>query len=113
MSRNKLEITDVVVYPLKNQMKGSKLLALAKVVLNDSLIIHGIRVMQGPVNTFIVYPAGVPENIFHPTRAKLRSYIRDQVFAEYEFNKEFAIDASDMGTGKSHSHLKTNKKEIK
>ena len=91
MEINGMKITDVVVYPIKKKSDKSKLTAFAKIVLNDQFIIHGVRIYEGVNGAFIAFPQdynnknsdGKPYNICHPTTAKLRNYICDQVLAEY------------------------------
>ena len=90
---NGMKITDVVVYPVKGS--NSKLNAFAKVVLNDQFIIHGIRVYEGVNGSFMTFPQdynnknpeGKAYSICHPTTAELRTYINDQVMAEYALTK--------------------------
>jgi len=94
MAINGMEITDVVVYPIKNKIEGSKLSAFAKIVLNDQFIVNGIRIIEGENGPFIAFPQDYKSenqkgyNICHPSTAKLQNYIRDQVLAEYSFTVE-------------------------
>jgi len=91
MDINGMKITDVVVYPIDKKSKRNKLFAFAKVVLNDQFIIHGIRIYEGKNGPFMTFPQdyngkngeGKPYTICHPTTAELRSYISEQVMAEY------------------------------
>ena len=91
MNINGMEITDVVVYPIKKRQGNSKLFAFAKVVLNDQFIIHGVRIYEGVNGAFMTFPKdynkknkeGRSYDICHPTTAELRNYISDQVMAEY------------------------------
>ena len=91
MDINGLKITDVVVYPIRKKTDKSKLMAFAKVVLNDQFIIHGVRIYEGVNGPFMTFPQdnsgknseGKPYNICHPATAKLRNYINEQVMAEY------------------------------
>ena len=91
MNINGMKITDVVIYPVKNKSDKSKLTAFGKVVLNDSFIIHGLRVYEGVNGAFMTFPQdynnknseGKPYDICHPTTAELRNYISEQVMAEY------------------------------
>ena len=92
MDVNGMKITDVIVYPVKRKLDAkSKLMAFAKVVLNDQFIIHGIRIYEGVNGAFMTFPQdyqkknkdGKPYDICHPTTAELRNYIDEQVMAEY------------------------------
>jgi len=68
-----------------------KLMAFAKVVLNDQFIIHGVRIYEGVNGAFMTFPqdnsdknkTGAKMDICHPTTAELRNYISEQVMAEY------------------------------
>jgi len=89
---NGMQVTDVVYYPVTKKIESSKLQGFAKITLNDQFIIHGVRVYEGVNGPFMQFPQdmsreGEPENmaLCHPTTAKLRQHISDQVLAEYSF----------------------------
>ena len=82
MSVNGIEITDVVVFPVKNRDENDNLLAFARIILNDQFMISGIRVRKGKNGPFISFP----QNTCFPITAELRSYISDQVLMQYELN---------------------------
>jgi stage V sporulation protein G len=89
MDINGMKLTDVVVYPISSP--ESKVVAFAKVVLNDQFIIHGIRIYEGVNGPFMAFPKdyrkknrdGKPYAVCHPTTTKLREYISEQVLVEY------------------------------
>jgi DNA-binding cell septation regulator SpoVG len=89
MSINGLEITDVIVFPVKNKVENSSLNAFARVIINDQFTINGIRVFEGKNGPFVRMPqeynkeAGKGYDICFPTTAELRTYIFDQVLSQY------------------------------
>lgn len=100
MEINGMKITDVVVYPIhKKSGERSKLVAFAKVVLNDQFIIHGIRIYQGVNGPFMTFPqdyskknaTGKGYTICHPTTAELRNHINEQVMAEFALTVDVEV----------------------
>lgn len=89
MSINGIEITDVIVFPIKNRDGSSQLCAFARIILNDQFIINGIRVFEGKNGPFVRMPqeynkeAGKGYDICFPITAELRTYIFDQVLSQY------------------------------
>ena len=84
---NGLEITDVIIFPVKK--KDGTLKAFVKVIINDQLIISGIRIVEGRNGPFICFPQETNERdgkCFHvcfPITAELRSYMSDQILSQY------------------------------
>ncbi len=93
MGINGIEVTDVVVYPIKNKKENSKTVAFARIVLNDQFIISGVKIIEGVNGTFIAFPQeynkkeGKGYDICFPTTAELRSYFSEQVLSQYEISK--------------------------
>lgn len=89
MSINGLEVTDVIVFPVKNKLENNSVKAFARIILNDQLIINGVKILKGTNGLFITFPQEYSEkaqkgyDICFPITAKLRSYISDQVLAQY------------------------------
>ena len=53
MSINGIEITDVIVFPVRNRVEGGKVRAFARIILNDNFIINGMIVyMQEHIGKF-------------------------------------------------------------
>lgn len=88
-----MEITDVRIIKMEN--KG-KLLAYAVVVLNNSIILKGIKIIDGSRGIFIAMPSkrnttsNTPRfrEIYHPINSEARAQIVDAVLEAYE--KEIA-----------------------
>lgn len=51
-----LAVTSVQVFPFKEGPQMGHMKALAQVVLNDQLLIRGLRVMEGEYGLFVSYP---------------------------------------------------------
>lgn len=93
MSVNGLEITDVIIFPVKSRDgDGQNLKAFAKIVVNDQLILNGFRVFSGKNGLFVSPPKEYDKardksfDICFPITAELRSYITDQVLSQYSIS---------------------------
>lgn len=83
-----MEITEVKI-KLMNQ---GKLLAYANIVLNNSIILYGIRIIDARKGKFIAMPskldlkARVPKyrEFFHPINSEAREIISNAVLNAYE-----------------------------
>jgi stage V sporulation protein G len=79
-----MEVTSVkVIKSEKGRMK-----AFASIVLNGSLAIHGIRVIQTDEKLFVAMPSKRDNNdvfhdIVHPINSDLRKKIEQAVIVEY------------------------------
>ena len=86
---NGIEITDVIIFPVRQKTEGATLKAFARVVLNNQFLITGIRVYEGKNGPFMKFPqeynkaGGKGYDVCFPTTAGLRSYISDQVLRQY------------------------------
>ena len=83
-----MRITSVQVFPLKNN--DGKLIAYARVVMDDSLMLSSLKVYYGGgrINPFVSYPneggsSGQYDFTFYPVEKKLRDEINEAVLAEY------------------------------
>lgn len=82
-----MKITDVKVLPLNN-IEGSKLVAIASIVLDDEFAIHGIRIINGNKGLFISMPSkrnsdGTYADIVHPINSTAREIIQNYILDEY------------------------------
>lgn len=83
-----ISVTKVCIFPFKDENIGH-IRALANIVLNDALIIRGLRVMECedglflsyPVNPFLKSIAFTP--VITPVMSELRKYIENKVLEEY------------------------------
>ena len=90
MDQNKIEVTRVDVYPFKEGIYIGHVKAIANIVLNDQLLLRGLRVMDGESGMFVGYPFDpfrkMDEcgNIFFPITAELRDEIEKRVLEKYD-----------------------------
>lgn len=77
----------VQVFP-KNEM--TKILGIAQIVLNDQLIIRGIRVMNGTCGLYVSYPIDPFHkgedfrSICTPITRRLREHIENEILEKYQ-----------------------------
>ena len=93
-----LSVTAVHIYPFHESVsvKEGNLLACANIVLNDQLVIRGMRVKAGANGLFVVYPNDpfyqgeeTRSTVFPMTRA-LREHIENCVLEKYMYETEKA-----------------------
>ena len=86
---NVLKVTNVKVFPFKENINMGHVKAIANIVLNDQLLLRGLRVMDGESGMFVGYPfdpfrkVGEYSNIFFPITAELRDEIESKVLEKY------------------------------
>lgn len=86
-----LAVTKVQVFPFRGGPNGfGSLMAIANIVLNEQLVIRGLRVMNGENGLFVSYPtdpffkADYPQNICNPLTRQLREHIENCVLEKYQ-----------------------------
>ena len=85
-----LAVTSVQVYPFKEGPFTGKMLAMASIVLNDQLQVHGLRIMEGENGLFVGYPndpfyKGEDfRSICFPMTRQLREHIENCVLEKYQ-----------------------------
>ena len=91
-----MSVTSVQVYPFREEAKFGNMLGLATVVLNDQLVIRGLRVMGGDNGMFVGYPTDpfykgedLRSTVFPMTRA-LREHIENCVLEKFLYETENA-----------------------
>lgn len=91
-----LSVTSVEVFPLSEGEAMGKLLGVANVVLNDQLVIRGLRVMSGVNGMFVGYPndpfykgEDLRSIVFPMTRA-LREHVENCVLEKYLYETKQA-----------------------
>ena len=79
-----MNITDVQV----RLFHGDKVKADCRIVIDDVLAIHGIKVIQGPEKRYVSMPnRKIKDNyvdIVHPIKSELRNQIETEIFKEYD-----------------------------
>ena len=90
MDQHKIEVTKVEVFPFKEGINMGHFKAIANIVLNDQLLLRGLRVMDGESGMFVGYPfdplrkGDEYSNIFFPITAELRQHIEKSVLEKYD-----------------------------
>lgn len=85
-----LAVTQVQVFPFKDDMNLGHMKGLAHVVLNDQLIIRGLRIMDGLNGLFVSYPIDPFykgedfKSICNPISRQLREHIENCVLEKYQ-----------------------------
>ena len=86
---NQLKITEIYIFPVKNEIPNSTLKAYARVVVNDQLTISGIRIVEGKNGLFISFPQEFRKednryfNLVSVTTIESRQYFNDEILDEY------------------------------
>ena len=90
MEQHKIEVTKVDVYPFKEGVYVGHVKAIANIVLNNQIIVRGLRVMDGESGLSIGYPndpfykGDDFRSIVFPLTAELRHHIEKRVLGKYE-----------------------------
>lgn len=85
-----LAVTNVQVFPFKECPTLGHVKAVAQVVLNDQLVIRGLRVMDGINGLFVSYPLDPFykgedfKSIVNPLTRQLREHIENCVLEKYQ-----------------------------
>jgi stage V sporulation protein G len=85
-----LAVTQVRVFPFKDSVNLGHVKALAEIVLNDQLVIRGLRVMDGVNGLFVSYPLDPFfkgeefRTICNPISRQLREHIENCVLERYQ-----------------------------
>ena len=79
-----LHATEVKVYPrLKS---NSPIKAIVKVVLNDALVLNGLRIIKGQFGHFISFPEqqpGSPFKVYDILSFNMRRRLQDEILQAY------------------------------
>jgi stage V sporulation protein G len=80
------EITDVRIYRIEG---SGNLKAYATITLDDSYVIHGLKIMEGEGGLWVSMPAsknkrGEFKDIFHPITREARDILVKAVIDKYE-----------------------------
>ena len=83
-------VTAVQVFPFKDGGSLGHLKGLAQVVINDALVIRGLRIMDGENGLFVGYPndpffkGDDLRSIVFPMKGELREHIENCVLEKYQ-----------------------------
>ena len=90
MDQHKIEVTKVDVYPFKEGAYIGHVKAIANIVLNDQILVRGLRVMDGECGLFVGYPNDPFYNgdefrsTVFPITAELLHHIEKSVLEKYD-----------------------------
>lgn len=85
-----LAVTQVQVFPFKDSVNLGHVKALVQIVLNDQLVIRGLRVMDGVNGLFVSYPLDPFfkgeefKSLCNPITRQLREHIENCVLEKYQ-----------------------------
>ena len=82
-----MEITDIRVRLVNTE--DAKLKAVASITIDDSIVVHDIKVINGKDGYFISMPSrkvadGNYKDIVHPIKTEVREMLKERIIAEYE-----------------------------
>lgn len=86
-----LAVTQVQVFPFKDGVNLGHLKGLAQIVLNDQLVIRGLRIMEGINGLFVSYPLDPFykgdgfRSIANPLTRQLREHIENCILEKYQY----------------------------
>lgn len=89
-----LAVTNVRVFPFKESVDLGRIKAMAQIVLNDQLVIRGLRVIEGEYGLFVSYPNDPfykgedLRSICNPITRQLREHIENCVLEKYQATVE-------------------------
>ncbi len=81
-----MKITDIRVRLVNN---NDKLKAVASITIDDELVVHDIKVINGKDGYFLSMPSrktddGKFKDIVHPIKTEVRESLKEQILAAYE-----------------------------
>ena len=85
-----LAVTEVNVKKFPDLPGASHIKGVAEIVLNDQLILRGLRIMDGSVGLFVSYPIDPffkgedLRNIASPVTRQLREHIENCILEKYQ-----------------------------
>lgn len=85
-----IAVTQVQVFPFTDNVNLGHLKGLAQIVLNDQLVIRGLRIMEGLNGLFVSYPIDPfykgddLRSIVNPITRQLREHIENCVLEKYQ-----------------------------
>lgn len=84
-NNNGIEVTEVRIRKIDGMMRAK---AMASVVLNNSICINNIRVMESEKGMYIYFPSwkinGEFKDIVHPINQETRDKIQEAIIKEYQ-----------------------------
>lgn len=83
-----MNITDIRVR-LVNNNNNDKLKAVASITIDDEIVVHDIKVINGKDGYFLSMPSrktneGEFKDIVHPIKTEVREMLKEKIIAAYE-----------------------------
>lgn len=89
---NGIEITDVIIFPVKKRAECQTVLGFARIVINDQFLLSGVRIHQGEHGNYISFPDeivnGKSMDIYFLTTNELREYMQDEILKQYQITMD-------------------------
>ncbi|MFQ5815580.1 MAG: SpoVG family protein [Candidatus Hydrothermarchaeaceae archaeon] len=90
-----VQVTDVRIYPMEDT---GNLKAYATVTLDESYVVHGIKVLEGETGLWVSMPAsknkkGEYKDVFHPITKEARESLVNAVIESYENRAESGVES--------------------
>lgn len=82
-----MNITDIRIRLVNNN--NDKLKAVASITIDDEIVVHDIKVINGKDGYFLSMPSrktseGEFKDIVHPIKTEVREALKEKILAEYE-----------------------------
>lgn len=89
-------VTDVRIKKVTEEKLG-KLRAYADITLDECLVIHGLKLMEGENGLFVAMPSrkifnNEYKDIVHPINSELRKHITEAVIEKYNIIEDVIIE---------------------
>ena len=97
MAKNEITVTSVQTYPIRKRQSDSPMEGFAKVVLNDQLLVNGLRIVRGKNGLFVGFPSEYRQNedrrygICHPITKQLHQHINQAVLNHFSKHPQNAV----------------------
>lgn len=80
-----MNITEVKI---RHIYPEGRLRAIVSITINDSFVVHDIKIIEGPDRVFVAMPSrkeadGTFRDIAHPINAQVRQQIEEMIITEY------------------------------
>ncbi len=102
-----MDITDVRVRKIN---KEGRMKAIVSITLNDQLVIHDVRVIEGNSGLFVAMPSkktssGDFKDIAHPINSEARAYIEKKVIDAYQTELVEEIEEEKVEYGEEYGEI--------
>ena len=81
-----IEITDIMIVPVKSGKVKANTKTNVTIVLNDALVLRGLKIIKGEFGHFLAFPPiaeDVPQKLFETCSISLRKHLQYEVLQRY------------------------------